>query len=139
MRPWALAGLLLLASAFYVLLVQDEPLPAEVAARTLSTLGEDLDRFARGNAWRYPPSLEELVAGGFAPGALAQRDPWGRPYVYELHPRDATRCRLYTLGEDARADDRHGTSDVVLYKIRSRTLWKHALGDVPPEWSTPGK
>jgi hypothetical protein len=137
-KPWALAGLLLVAVAVPILIRSANRFPTREASMALYELAADLDEYAGEHGWRYPESLDELAETGFSTFARDPRDPWGRAYLYERHPEDPTRCRAWTLGADARPDGYVGTDDVVLYKIRGRTIWKQALGDVPREWTSLG-
>jgi len=139
MKPWAIAGLLLVALAVPVLIRSANLFPAREASSALIQLANDLDDYARDHEWRYPTTLVELAETGFSTFARDPRDPWGQEFLYERHPDDPSRCRAYTLGADAKAAERVGADDVVLYKIRGRTIWKQALGDVPREWVDLGR
>ena len=136
MKFWVLLGLTLVAVAVPLLIGRANLSPARAASIGLQQLDSDLEHYARAHQGRYPLALEELGAvshSAFARGAL---DPWGREYGYERHATDPTLCRAWSFGPDARPGQRPGDDDVVLYKIRSRTLWKQAMGDVPPEWTS---
>jgi len=136
MRFWVLLGIAIVALAVPLLVGRANLSPARAASIGLQQLSSDLERFARAHEGRYPLALEELTAVGPSTFAKDALDPWGRSYAYERHPTDATRCRAWSLGPDARPGARPGDDDVVLYKIRSRSLWKQALGDVPPDWTS---
>ena len=136
MKFWVLLGLTLVVVAVPLLIGRANQSPARAASIGLQQLGIDLERYARAHEGSYPLDLEDLGAeshSAFAHGAL---DPWGRTYGYQRHPSDPTLCRAWSFGPDARPGQRPGDDDVVLYKIRSRSLWKQALGDVPPEWTS---
>jgi hypothetical protein len=137
-KPWAIAGLLLVALAVPVLIRSANLFPSREASSALIELGTDLDEYARNHGWRYPISLDELAESGLSSFARDPRDPWGREFLYERHPDDPTRCRAWTLGGDARPAEFDGGDDVVLYKIRTRTIWKQSLIDLPREWTDLG-
>jgi hypothetical protein len=136
MKFWVLLGVLILAIAVPLLVGRANLSPARAAAIGLQQLDSDLEQYARAHQGRYPLALEELAVLGPSTFAKDARDPWGRSYSYERHPTDPTRCRAWSLGPDAQPGERPGDDDVVLYKIRGRTLWKQALADEPPDWTS---
>lgn len=136
MKFWVLLGLVLVGLAVPILVGRANLSPARAASIGLMQLGSDLEAYSRSHEGRYPLALEDLAGAGFPAFAYGAPDPWGRIYGYQRHPTDPSRCRAWSLGPDARPGARPGDDDVVLYKIRSRSLWKQALQDVPPDWSS---
>jgi hypothetical protein len=136
MKFWVLIGLVMVGIAVPMLVGRANLSPAREASIGLLQLGSDLEAYARAHEGRYPLELADLGPAGFPTFASGALDPWGRAYEYERHPKDPTRCRAWSTGPDAHPGSRPGDDDVVLYKIRSRTLWKQALGDVPPDWTS---
>lgn len=135
MKVWALLGIALLAAGIIQLLIlADGPGSRSTVESFLVELSGRLEKYADVHQGRYPESLEELDATGFANRSAEARDPWGRFYVYERHPSNARNCRIYTLGSDGEPSVRRDPDEVVHYRIEGRSFWKHAFSDVPREW-----
>lgn len=135
MKPWSIAGFALILGAGLFLVIQADSTRARTSAeRSLIGLSSQLERYARAHEGRYPESLAELDLTHFSSRASTARDPWGRDYVYERHPEDAHKCRIYTLGRDGESGAGEDATELVLYRLPGRTLWKRALSDEPREW-----
>ncbi len=135
MKPWCIAGVCLFFAGALLLIQSAGSSQAQTSAeRYLIQVSSRLESYAQAHERRYPDSLAELELAGFATNERAARDPWGRPYVYERHPADPERCRIYTLGRDGKVSPAGDATELVLYRLAGRTVWRRALEEVPREW-----
>lgn len=135
MKIWVLLGLALLtAGAIKLLILREDPGSSSSVESYLIELSSRIEKYADVHQGRYPDTLEELDATGFANRSSEGRDPWGRFYIYERHPSNARKCRLYTFGVDGEPSTERDPTEVVHYRIEGRSFWKHAYLDVPREW-----
>lgn len=81
----------------------------------------------------FPPSLEALISADqngavFLRCARVPRDPWGRPFRYELSTRFPG-FRVYSLGEDSRPGGEGEDGDIdSLTLLRPTTFTRPARG-----------
>ena len=125
---------LLVVGAVELLILREGPGSKSSVESYLIELSSRLDRYAQAHGGSYPDSLAELDATGFSHRAADARDPWGNFYVYERHPSNARKFRLYTLGADGLPAGVRDPTEVVHYRIEGRSFWKQTFADVPREW-----